>query len=234
MKEIKLTKTDEKIYEEIKRIVKRNEKPTCAQIAQQIGIAPSSIIKLAKKLGYSGWNEMYYTLTQIYTEAVPLTFDTFDFVSRGQVSDQLRQLTELILRYKNSKIIVSCIGDSEFLTNYLLEMLWKRQFVACRYSSEIMYMLQDDPGAPGLCLFINESGIVLYNACIQLRALGYEVLALTSSRQTPLGGQADHVVEIKNKKSSPDNYMANFFAARAMIFLELLFAEIDERQNEGV
>lgn len=123
MREIKLTKNDEKIFEEIKRLVKLNQKHTCAQIAEQIGTAPSSIIKLAKKMGYSGWNEMYYSLSRIYSDAVPLSINNFDFLSEGKIFEKTRQLMELLQAYKDRKIVIGCVGDSEFLTNYLLDKL---------------------------------------------------------------------------------------------------------------
>lgn len=229
MREIKLTKNDEKIFEEIKRLVKLNQKHTCAQIAEQIGTAPSSIIKLAKKMGYSGWNEMYYSLSRIYSDAVPLSINNFDFLSEGKIFEKTRQLMELLQAYKDRKIVIGCVGDSEFLTNYLLDKLCQRDYSACRYTDRILSGLREAPGEPGLCVFVNESGILLVDACIRFQELGYRVYSVTSSTETPLAAKSDFSVEIKNKKSSVDNYLPNFFAARTLIFLELLFAEIDER-----
>lgn len=229
MREIKLTANDEKIFDAIKGLVKRNQKQTCAQIAGQINTAPSSIIKLAKKLGYSGWNEMYYSLSRIYTDAVPLSIDNFDFLSEGKVFEKTRQLMELLLAHRDRRIIIGCVGDSEFLANYLMEKLWQRGFSACRYSEQLRASLDTGDGAPGLCVFVNESGILLVDACIRFQELGYRVYAVTSSSETPLAAKADLSAEIRNKKSSVEYYLPNFFAARVMIFLELLFAEMDER-----
>lgn len=228
MKEPKLTANDQRILDEIQRIARQNEKLTCAQIAHHLQTAPSSIIKLAKKLGYSGWNDMYYSLSQMYNDSVPLSIDNMDFFGEGRVFEKIRQLLQLLQEYKDRQIIVSCVGDSEFLTDYLLDMLWQRNYRACRYSNYILEHVTEMQMPPGLCVFVNESGIALYDAGARLGELGWKVVAITSSSDTPLAGIASDTVEIRNRKSSIDSYMPNFFAARVLIFLELLFAEMNE------
>jgi len=229
MKEPKLTANDQRIIEEIRGVVERGEKPTCAQIAQRLQIAPSSVIKLAKKLGFTGWNDMFYSLNQQYSEEIPLSIDSMDFFGEGRVFEKIHHLLELLYQNGQRQILVSCVGDSEFLTDYLLDMLSQRNFRACRFSNPILRQIQEGRLLPGLCLFVNESGIALYEVGEKLMELGCTVVAVTSSSETPLASIASETVEIRNRKSSVDVYMPNFFAARTLIFLELLFAEMDER-----
>ena len=76
MKESKRTANDERILNEVRRAVTNNEKLTCAQLAQRLDIVPSTVIKAARKMGFSGWNDMYYSLSQRYSEALPLSIDS--------------------------------------------------------------------------------------------------------------------------------------------------------------
>lgn len=233
MKKPKLTKNDEKIYRGIQILIRQQKKPTCAQIAAELGVAPSSIIKLAQKLGFSGWNEMYYSMTWLQADTMPLAIDNFDFIGESRVFERIRQLMDLLRQYRDRTIVVACMGDSEFLASYLLEKLWERDFKACRYSEQVLFAVDENPGEPGLCLFINESGILMLNVCIHFQNRKYKVFAITSSAETPLATRADYSLEIQNRKSSVTHYLPNFFPARAMIFFELLFAEIDESKRKA-
>lgn len=232
MKEPKLTANDERILDEVRRIVTDNEKLTCAQIAQRLQIAPSSIIKVAQKMGFSGWNDMFYSLSQQYSEETPLSIDNMDFFGDGRLFEKIHQLLELLLGYKDRPIMVGSVGDSEFLADYLLDMLWQRHFRPLRLSTPLRHEAQEGKIPRGLCLFINESGIALYDAGDKLEEAGWKLIAITSSSDTPLAGIASHTVEIRNRKSPVDSYLPNFFAARVLIFLELLFAEMDATKNK--
>ena len=232
MKAPKLTANDQRILDEVQRLVRQNEKLTCAQIAEQLQIAPSSIIKLAKKLGYSGWNDLYYSLGQMYNDAVPLSIDNMDFIGEGMLFDKIHRIIDLLLEYKDREVMISCVGDSEFLRGYLLDRLWQMDFRACRFSNQLLDHINETQMTPGLCVFVNESGIALYDVGATLEEMGWKVIAITSSSETPLAGIASYTVEIRNRKSPVDTYLPNFFAARVMIFLELLFAEMNERKNK--
>lgn len=232
MKTPKLTANDQRILDEVQRLVRQNEKLTCAQIAEQLQIAPSSIIKLAKKLGYSGWNDLYYSLGQMYNDAVPLSIDNMDFFGEGMLFEKIHRIIDLLLEYKDREIMISCVGDSEFLRGYLLDRLWQMDFRACRFSNQLLDHINETQMTPGLCVFVNESGIALYDVGATLEEMGWKVIAITSSSETPLAGIASYTVEIRNRKSPVETYLPNFFAARVMIFLELLFAEMNERKNK--
>ena len=227
MKEPKLTPNDERIMNGVRLVVGNGEKLTCAQLAQRLNVAPSTIIKTARKMGFSGWNDMFYSLSQQYSEELPLSIDNMDSFGDGRLFEKIRQLTAVLLDHKEKMLMVASVGDSEFLEDYLLDMLWKRGFRPVRLSTPLRRAAEDGMMAPGLCLFVNESGIALYDAASKLKEAGWQIAAVTSSIDTPLSGISAISVEIRNRKSSVNNYLPNFFAARVLIFLELLFAEMD-------
>ena len=227
MKEPKLTANDERILNEVRRMVGNGEKLTCAQLAQRLNIAPSTVIKTARKMGFSGWNDMYYSLSQQYSEELPLSIDNMDSFGEGRLFEKNHQLTVALLEFKEKTLMVASVGDSEFLEDYLLDMLWRRGFCPVRLSTPLRRAAEEGMMAPGLCLFVNESGIALFDAAGKLKEAGWKLAAVTSSSDTPLSGISEISVEIRNRKSSVNNYLPNFFAARVLIFLELLFVEID-------
>ena len=91
MKEPKLTANDERILNEVRRMVGNGEKLTCAQLAQRLNIAPSTVIKTARKMGFSGWNDMYYSLSQQYSEELPLSIDNMDSFGEGRLFEKRRK-----------------------------------------------------------------------------------------------------------------------------------------------
>lgn len=223
MKEIKFTPKEQLIYNHIKQVAKEEKKRTVAEIASEIGAAPSSIVKLAKKLGYSGWNEMYYSLKNVLTDEYPVMIDNFMPQEDEQLRKNIQKIAKIIMEYNDKDIMVVSIGDSHYLGRYLVRKLLERNYKAHIYEHVIR---KDD--RDGLCIAINESGVALLNVCIQMQEKNYKVIAVTSHKESPLASQSDYSVEMRNHKSELLKYEPNYFAARVLIFLEMLLVEMDE------
>ena len=222
MDEMNFTETENRIYEEILKNVKQHKKKTVVQIAEKVDVAPSYVIKVAKKLGYSGLNEMWYSLSGIYTDSVSVSLDDFD----------------LMENYRNERIIVNSIGDSDYVGTYLLDKLWHRGFNAMPYKSQLLD--QARCLKPGMLIAINESGVVLLEQCLKARKHNYNIVSITSNRNSPLACNSHLTIELRNKKSNFYNYNPNFFTAYVLIFIEILFARYDEeiekyyKENEEI
>ena len=226
MSEMNFTTIENRIYEEILESVKHNEKETVAQIAKKVDVAPSHVIKVAKKLGYSGLNDMWYSLTSIYTDSVSVSLDNFNIMQDHQLDVHIEILCEMLINYRESKIIVNSIGDSDYVGTYLLDKLWDRGFNAMPYKSKIIDQTQY--AKPGMLIAINESGVVLLEQCLKARKLDYNIVSITSNQNSPLACNSHLTIELKNKKSTFYDYNPNFFTAYVIIFIEILFARYDE------
>lgn len=223
MEEIKLTEVEKRIYQVLLQSIKQKEKETVAQLAKIANVAPSSIIKLAKKLGYPGWSEMYYTLCSQAADSISLTFDNFDFLTDEDANIYIETLCKLMDDYKKARMLVVSIGDSESAGAYLLKKLWHRGFIAMP-----LHRGQLEYHEPGVLFAINESGIVLLSQCVEAKQKNFTLVSITSNHKSPLASNSHITVEIKNHKSKLERYNPNFFAARVIIFIELLFAKYDE------
>lgn len=231
MEQLKFTPIERTIYEAMLHAVKAQEKPTVARIAQRAGVVPSSVIKVAKKLGYPGWSEMYYTLSSTYTDEITLSFDDFDFLSDRDTDDYIKTLCEMLMRYHQDCIFVSSIGDGEFAGEYLIHKLWERGFIAMPYYRRLLEV-EDAQSKTGVVFIINESGIVLLNSCVEAKAKEYNIVSITSNRKSPLASNSHVTIELKNHKSTLQDYAPNFFTARVIVFLELLFVTYDELMKQ--
>ena len=138
MKRIQLTETENLIYQELMESIRKKDKQKVSLIAKKVGVANSSISKVAKKLGYSGWNEMYYSLVNNHTDLIPLSFNDFKFIDISIMHEQLNLLCDLIIQNKQNGIVIQTIGDVQHLDEYLLENFWKRGFTAYKYRNELV------------------------------------------------------------------------------------------------
>ena len=232
MKEMNFTETEARIYEQIVRYVKLNQKQTVAQIALEAKAAPSHVIAVAKKLGYSGLNDMWYSLTSIYTDSVSVSLDDFDMMKNSQLDVHIQILCDMLVNYKDHKIIVNSIGDSDYVGAYLLDKLWNRGFHAFPYHKSQM-MKSENEQKHGMLIAINESGVVLLEQCLLARKFDYNIVSITSNRNSPLACNSHLTLELKNKKSAFHNYNPNFFTAYVIMLIEMLFANYDELIQES-
>lgn len=226
MKEMNFTNLEEKIYGEIIESVKEKKKPTVAQIAEKVNVVPSHIIKVAKKLGYSGLNEMWYNLSSTYTDSISLSLDDFHLMEEKQLDVHVQILCDMLVNYQNERIIVNSIGDSDYVGTYLLDKLWHRGFNAMPYKSQLLK--SESYLKPGMLIAINESGVVLLEQCLQARKHDYNIVSITSNRNSPLACNSHLTIELKNRKSTFREYDPNFFTAYVLMFIEILFARYDE------
>lgn len=227
MSAIKLTKTEMAIYEQVVEAAKQKEKCTVQQLAQKVGVAPSTVAKLARKIGYSGWNEMFYALHDRYAAAAPIAYDDFHFPTLENRRAEIDSLCELLYQCRNGWLLVYGLGDVEYVTHSLLGKLWKHGFRASIYS-ENQLELVSACGAESAAILINESGVILLGACMQARQNGLHTVSISSSCHTPLAVNSEITVELKNERSALKEYVPNFFAARVLMFVELLFVAYRE------
>lgn len=230
MSAIKLTRTEWRIYEQIIEAAKQKEKCTVQQLAQRAEVAPSTVVKLARKMGYNGWNEIFYALHDRYVTAAPIAYDDFHFPTLENQHAEIDSLCELLYRCREGWLLVYGLGDVEYVANSLMAKLWDHGFRATIYS-ENQLARAAGCGAESAAIFINESGLLLTSGCMQARKSGLHTVSISSSCHTPLAVNSEITVELKNERSPLKEYAPNFFAARVLMFLELLFASYREYAN---
>ena len=226
MKEIELNEIEKKIYDEMIESIRTKSKRKISEIAKKLDVPNSSVVKVTQKLGYSGWKEMYYSLSHANNDKIPMAFDNFNFINQN-VSEELELLCQMIIKYKKECIVIQTIGDVGYLDYYLLTNFWNRGFQCYMFSPELIQSLSEQNKA-GIALFINESGIIFLENCVYMKNHDFNVISITSNQESPLSANSHISIEIKNHKSNLSAYEPNFFTARVMLFLELLFVKIDE------
>lgn len=226
MREIRFTPTEEAIYNCILQTIKSEQKVSVASIAKKVGVVPSSVMKLTKKLGYSGYNEMFYTLSEQNNDALSLRLDEFDYLTETNTENYINSLCEILYYYKSSNILIYSLGFCEYAAKYFRQCLWQRDFKAISPTDYLMYDISEHP--TGIMFMFNESGVIPIQVCKEAKAADYNIISITGNNHSPLAMESHMSIEIKSKKSEVSLYEPNLFTAKVLIFIELLFSRYDE------
>ncbi len=226
----KLTLKEERVLEVIYDSIKHHEKKSVTQVAAVAEVAPSFVIKVAKKLGYSGLTEMYYELLSTSTETISVNMNHLEMFQGSDLEIYLQPLCELLMNYRSDRIVVNSMGDAEYVENYLLNRLWERGFYAMPYRKDILENPQH--GKPGMMIAINERGVVLLSSSLLAKEKEYNIISITGNSLSPLALNSHLTIQIHGEKSQVGNYTPNFFVAHTIAFIEILFALYDELEKK--
>lgn len=118
----RLTKTQQKIAEHISENYKKNICfMTANEIAAEIGVSPSSVIKLSGVLGYSNFEEMKLTIREDILSSDETDYTGTSFLSQRLVSSlsEIEHSSPLHIYYKNIQTIVESVFTRNELDKFL-------------------------------------------------------------------------------------------------------------------
>lgn len=222
-----LTETEKKVYDIIYKYVKNNEKVSIGTVAKKGFVSVATVVKLCKKMGYTGYKEMYYHLLTKETKNI-ISIDFNDFKGLVTVSNtiDLKIIAEILYVYRNSINIVSSCGYCDSARDYLLQRLWSFGFRAINsYHKEALEINSIRKGA---YFVFSQSGEVdfLLERCEYALNNGYNLIIITSNISSPLAQMAHLTINVEsNREGSIYKYKANLFTAKIIAFIELLFEE---------
>lgn len=120
-KEFSLNDTDDSIIEYIKRNRSDIQKISIQKMANELFISPNAIMRLARKIGYSGFAELKYALQNEdspaqYKTVTSKLFDripdniarTIDIIDDNQIKKMVEKMD------KSEKILFAGVGDSSY------------------------------------------------------------------------------------------------------------------------
>lgn len=234
MGECKLTDTEEKILERIRYYANKNEKLNISTLAKELFVSGAAIIKLSKKMGYSGYSEMFYSIsTESSRNIISVDFNDFKGLTTKSNDVDIKIIAEILYSYKNSNCLLASLGYCDAAKDYLMQKLWSFNFKAFdSYHREATKMHK---GEKGVFFIFSESGNFesIIRRCEEALKNNYNIIAFTSNRNSKLASIAHLTVEIEsNKNKEEEHYIANLFTAKIIVFIELLFQEYSILENK--
>lgn len=222
------------MYDIIYSSAKKNEKMSIGDVAKIGFVSVATVVKLCKKMGYSGYKEMYYFLsTKESKNTITIDFNDFKGLVTTSNTLDLRIIAELLYVYKDCINVVASVGYCDSARDYLLQKLWSFGFRAINtYHKDAVEATEVKKGA---YFVFSESGDVnsLRERCEVALNGGYNLILFTLNNSSPLAQMAHLTIQVNsNKKSTINEYKANFFTAKIIVFIELLFEEYSKILNE--
>ena len=224
-----LSDSEVKVLEYIFANPEKIKKEGIRQLAKSNFTSTASIIRLAKKLGYSGYNELIFDIKRMTSCTLDNNSDNengFLWSSKNPLAD----FNELSKKYLNKNKYIYLYGEGfcEFVTGYIhRKLLVKKYNVILLHGLEIPIVHEKDHD-PTL-IVISKSGENF--ACIrkieQLSSLGGDIISITSDSNSSISVMSDVAfsIPVSNIADSKNEEFTTFYGD-SINLLEDLFSRV--------
>ncbi|MDH6368169.1 MULTISPECIES: hypothetical protein [unclassified Breznakia] len=232
-----LNDTENLIMNTIWKYIEQNEKVNVVKIAEECFVSKATVIKLSKKLGYSGYSEMYYMmLASKKNQYSPEVFEISSLEKDGSNSQYIPNVAELLHYYRNDKILVDSLGYVDAARDYIIQKL-----LVFNFNANFCYHYEafaNTTFKKGLFIVMSNSGArgEILERIREAKENGFNVLVFSSDLNSPAGKLAHTSIQIDSIKSTKNHYKADFFTAKIIVFFEMVLEEYSktflEKPNE--
>lgn len=223
----RITPNEQAILKAAQKALSGNRHATIAEVAKDAGCATSSVYYLAKKLGYDGWSQMSHELRHGHATIAKFGYH----VATRNITSRFTSICELLISRKKEPLLIDSLGNGDAAASYLMYKLACRGFQPLFYSMTILENYRTNKRQDkhkGIMFIINESGIALASDCKAGKEAGFNIISFTRTNNSPVALSSDIAINIKDNKSSyRSGYEPNFFGAKVIAFIEILFANYD-------
>jgi RpiR family carbohydrate utilization transcriptional regulator len=249
-----LSTKEKKIADFILAHPRESVNPSIEELAERIGISESTMVRFAKKLGYSGYQRFRIALAretipaelQLFETEVQQGDDVVDVVFRhacATLEETHAKLNRAVIK-EAAQLMTGCrslllmgLGGSNIVA---LDAYHKmiRTGLMCQYSGDyhMQLMLASQVGEGDVALLISHTGSGHDTLALaeELKANGCTLIIMTSNPRSPLAKTGDLVITVNAGRSS---VVAESFSARiiSLVLVDVLYVEILEMMgNRGV
>lgn len=211
------------------------------QIANENYVSTAFIMKLCKRLGFSGYSELYYMLVQSSEESrrsgaqvLPLQqmIDNWD-------EEKIQQFCQIMRRHVNHKMFVVGAGFSEHAANYIVQRLAICGFMVFNHVHFYDFMLFHNEQSqqmtsniePSLIIAISQSGESesVINDVEEARRRKFEVISFTRRADSKLASYSDLCFLVDSSRQTLISTVPNqFFGKVILAFEELMGLYLDQ------
>jgi|LFRM01.1.fsa_nt_gb DNA-binding MurR/RpiR family transcriptional regulator len=249
-----LSVKEKKIADFILEHPKESVNPSIEELAERIGISESTMVRFARKLGYTGYQRFRIALAretipsneQVFEIGVSELEDPIDTVFKN-AQDTLNQTYKTINRAalqqvgkqfsEARNIYLMGLGGSNILALDAYHKLI-RTGLNCQYAADfhMQLMLASQSSEDDVALIISHTGSGFDTLAIaeEFRNNNCPIAVLTSNSRSPLAKMAENVLHITTGTSP---LVSESFSARivSLTIIDILYVEVLERmKNMGV
>ncbi|MGL4451044.1 MAG: MurR/RpiR family transcriptional regulator [Sarcina sp.] len=214
-----LTELEQSILESLYTTSSDIRKLGIRTLAKNHFTSTATIYKLAHKLGFLGYADMIYNL--YYKKMLPTQAPTTPYESiENSLLDKKENFTKILNMYKNKNIIVTGMGFSQIIADYMCESLFLKGF---RITSKLHIQLLDkEKSSETLLIIISQSGDTkrLYELGKIAKKHNIKIISFTSSSNNKLTTLSDLSFNISTDSNLKTTN--NYFFAETIIAFEFL------------
>lgn len=227
MRKNHITELENTILLKLHSYINKNEKVNIDTLATECFVSKAAIVKLAKKLGYSGYTEMRFSMMEHQSKIFGVDCSPILDSSKNQVLQQyVDKLCELLFENRDRKIYLDSLGLCDSARDYYYNRLLMFGFdVVISYHVSTFRVSE-----PGIFFFLSFSGSRPEKLDVMKTAneYGFTTIALTTSGKSPMAQAASYAIEIEGIRTPNHSYQPNLFVPNLIVLLELVLSRYSE------
>ena len=188
-------------------------------------VSPAAVVRLSKKMGYTGYTDMIYRLEFLIQNEINnknLSSEITSFI--GEIpQEHITQFTRLLAVHRRDTILVCGTGFCSPLRDFFVRKLLVLGFTAIATNNYEVY--ENNPLQAGLVIAISKSGTTgtIVKPVQDVQEHGVDLVAFTGNAASPIARHARPAFLLLDDKMLDDrNLTANYFYARVQILFEYL------------
>lgn len=220
-----LSNTENQIVDRIIYLLQNQEKITIRKVAKQTYVSTTTIVNLAKKLGFNSYSEMMHEMKRSFKSdnrgtKIELYDELFSNITEEDVDSFISQLN----KYKDKRIFLLGIGYSAIGTTYFNKKLSASGFAV--YEGSPLDMINEKIDK-SLVIVISRSGETndLIHIMNRMKSYDYETVLFTANKNSTLGTMVDLVFEIYDGNLTPFTIAPDYFLGKILILFEFLISK---------
>ena len=225
--------------------------PSIEELAERIGISESTMVRFARKLGYSGYQRFRIALaretipstSQLFEREVIDAADGFDAVFTSAITslietqkilDRTLIMNVATMMANARNVYLMGLGGSNIVAEDALHKL-VRTGITCQWAADfhLQLMMASQGSNEDVALVISHTGIGYDSLALaeELKANDVPLVVLTTNARSPLARLADYVLAVKAGSSMT---VAESFSARIvdLAIIDLLYLQVMEVLKE--
>lgn len=207
-----------------------NERISIRELASKTFVSTTTIINLAKKLGFIGYSQMIYILNDNIHKQVSIhnNHSLEEFIHKEDM-DTMQQLINDIHTYRDQKIYLVGIGFSGMITGYFLKRL--AEFDIFAYEGAPIDCI-NARSKPSIVIIFSKSGetediIQIINLS---KKMGHKIYSITATQKSTIAKLSDYHIQLQFQQNkffeTPDYYVGT-----AIFVIENILTEVLKKES---
>jgi DNA-binding MurR/RpiR family transcriptional regulator len=218
----------------VNHIEKRKDRASITQIANENFVSTSFIIKMCKRLGFNGYSELFYSLSQKVSERMKeqCTYELSTLIDDYSEAD-VQKLCDYLHTFRDRKLFVVGEGFADLVADYFVQRLGVSGFMVFNRVHFYDYMLFREGNRklvqsnvePSLIFAISQSGETtsVTDDVVRAKQNGFKVVSFTKRVDSALAGLSDLVFVVDGARQTLISGVPNpFFGKVILAFEEIL------------